>query len=125
MFELLEDIPAEKQDEVLAKLAKVIVERGLTTPAILGLESHKPLSFFGSTLMHMTSPFVNAIFSAEIPLLSLSPFIKFTAEDYRIFAFMLEKRENIEKLLCKIEQYDIEFSAKIKEQKSKKQEVKI
>ncbi len=124
MFELLEDIPAEKQDEVLAKLAKSIVERGLTTPAILFLDVHKPLSFFGSTCMHMTYPFVNALFSAEIPLLSLAPLMKFTAEDYRIFAFMLEKRENMEKLLCKIEQYDIEFSAKIKEQKSRKQEVK-
>ncbi|MBI5359083.1 MAG: hypothetical protein HZA48_00705 [Planctomycetes bacterium] len=125
MYELLEDIPAEKQDEVLAKLAKAIVERGLTTPAILALESHKPLSFFGSTFMHMTHPFVNALFSAQIPLLSLPPFVKFTAEDYRIFAFMLEKRENVEKLLCKIEQYDIEFSAKIGEQKNKKQEVEI
>lgn len=124
MFELLEDIPAEKQEEVLAKLAKVIVERGFTTPAILFLEANKPLSFFGSTLMHMTHPFVDAIFRDSMPLLSLQPFVKFTAEDYRIFAFMLEKRENVEKLLRKIEQYDVEFSAKIKEQKSKKQEVK-
>jgi hypothetical protein len=63
----------------------------MTVPAIFFLESMKPLSFVGSQAMHFFEPFVNAFFAVR---------------DYERFAVMMERRENLEALLVKIEDRD-------------------
>ncbi len=63
----------------------------MTVPAIFFLESMKPLSFVGSQAMHFFEPFVRALFSAP---------------EYDRFANMMERRENLESLLVKIETQD-------------------
>jgi hypothetical protein len=65
-----------------------VVRHRMTVPAIFFLESMKPLSFVGSQAMHFFQPFVSAFFSAR---------------DYDRFAMMMERRENLEALLVKIE----------------------
>ena len=60
-------------------------------PAIFFLESVKPLSFVGSQALHFFEPMVNAFFQVR---------------DYERFAVMMERRENLEALLVKIEARD-------------------
>ena len=63
----------------------------MTVPAILFLESVKPLSFVGSQALYFFEPIVRALF---------------TVPEYERFAVLLERRENIEVLLVKIEERD-------------------
>lgn len=88
---VLDDIPEEEQHDLLEKLAQWIVRRNLTTPAILFLETGKPLNFLGSQLLIAFSPFVRAFFKGE---------------KYHKLALILEKDENVELLLQLIEQSD-------------------
>jgi len=62
--------------------------RGLETPAILFLESVRPLSFVGSQAMVFLGPFAHAIF---------------TTRDYDRLASLLERRQNLEQLVRAIE----------------------
>jgi len=63
----------------------------MTVPAIFFLESMKPLSFVGSQAMHFFEPMVHAFFPVR---------------DYERFALLMERRENLEALLVKIEARD-------------------
>lgn len=86
---VLEDIPESEQRALLEKVATWIVRRGLTTPAILFLETGKPLNFLGSQLLIGFSPFIQAIFKGD---------------EYQKFALILEKDANVELLIELIEQ---------------------
>lgn len=86
---VLDDIPEDEQHALLEKLAQWIVRRNLTTPAVLFLETGKPLNFLGSQLLIAFSPFVQAFFKGE---------------KYHKIALILEKDENVELLLQLIEQ---------------------
>jgi hypothetical protein len=81
----------EEKQALIEKLARSVVSRRLTTPAILFLESVKPLSFVGNQV-----------------LLALDPIIKIfvTIENYGKVAALLEDRENIETLILKIEELE-------------------
>ena len=83
-------LPAE-EDAVLDKLAKKAVERGMSVPAILFLESVKPLNFIASQVMIFFEPVVQSVFNFQ---------------DYNTLRSALEKRESVEILLLKIEKYD-------------------
>lgn len=63
----------------------------MTVPAILFLESTKPLSFLGSQALYFFEPFIRAFF---------------TVPEYERFARLLERRETMEALLVKIEEKD-------------------
>lgn len=78
-------------DDLIDKLAKMIVERHLGVVAIVFLESVKPLTFLGSQLMVFFDPFVSVFFKPD---------------DYRRFYEMIEDRKNVEKLIEKIEEYE-------------------
>ena len=71
------------------RAAKWIVEKGLATPAVFLLEMHKPVAPFGSMMMLGAIPF-------------LGPFVGFGALER--FALMAEDRNNVERLICRIEQ---------------------
>lgn len=73
------------------RLAEFAVSRRMTVPAILFLESVKPLSFLGSQALYFFEPMVRALF---------------TVPEYERFAALMERRENIEVLLVKIEGKD-------------------
>ncbi|MCY4404071.1 MAG: hypothetical protein OXD54_16020 [Candidatus Poribacteria bacterium] len=85
---VLDDIPESEQQELLENLAHWIVRRSLTTPAILLIETGKPLNFLGSQLLLALSPFVQAFFKGD---------------KYHKLALILEKDENVELLLQLIE----------------------
>jgi hypothetical protein len=83
-------IPAE-EDAVLEKVAKKVVSWRMAVPAIMFLESVKPLNYIGAQTMVFFEPIVQTVFNFK---------------DYEIFRQALERRENIENLLQKIEKYD-------------------
>ena len=93
-MELLEDISLERQENLLKRLADKIIQMGMITPAIFFLEMNKPLNFIGSQLMLIFEPFAQLVFNYA---------------DYHTFVLMMEKRDNIEKLIRMIETRDIEL----------------
>jgi hypothetical protein len=84
-------VRSPEDEALLDKLAHLVVRHRMTVPAIFFLESMKPLSFVGSQAMHFFEPLVHAF----LPL-----------RDYERFALMMERRENLEALLVKIEARD-------------------
>ncbi len=89
----VEDNPAltEREEEIMTKLATKVVEWKMTVPAILFLESVKPLNFIGAQMMIFFEPFVQTLFNLR---------------DYDTFREMMERRENVERMLLKIEEID-------------------
>jgi hypothetical protein len=91
-----------QQEEILLKIARKVIHWKMSVPAILFLESVKPLNYVGSQMMAFFEPFVETLFSWK---------------DYDEFRKMMEERETIERLLQKIEQLDAEAQNKEKESK--------
>ena len=84
------DNPFDEEEVALAgRLAGFVVERRLTTPALMLLESGRPLNFVGSQLLAFFSPFVTLVFSPT---------------EYDRFVRLLEKRRGIDLLIEAIEQ---------------------
>jgi hypothetical protein len=82
-----------EDDRLLEKIAEATVRYRMTVPAILFLESVKPVSFIGSQALYFFEPMVRAVF---------------TVPDYERFAALMERRENLEALLVAVERRDEE-----------------
>ena len=89
----LDEIPEDEQQALLEKVAKQIVKRRLTVPAVMALEICKPLNFLGSQALIAFNPFVQSIFNSA---------------DYQKFALIIEKDANVESLIRLIEDLDRE-----------------
>lgn len=96
-----------QQEEILIKIARKVIHWKMAVPAILFLESVKPLNYLGSQMMAFFEPFVQTLFSWK---------------DYDEFRRMMEERQTVERLLQKIEQLDSEAQTK---EKTLKQERKM
>lgn len=81
----------EEEHAVLEKVARKVVDKGMTVPAILFLESVKPLNFIGAQALIFFEPIVQSVFNIR---------------DYDTFRSALEKRPSIEIIIQKIEAYD-------------------
>lgn len=90
---LIDDVPNEEQQAILEKVARGIVRRRLTVPAIFFFEICKPINFIGSQLLYSFSPFVQAFLEGN---------------EYKKFALIIERDENVEKLISLIEKYNQE-----------------
>jgi len=78
----------DAEDEALAeRLARFVVRRRMTAPALLVLETGRPFNFIGSQFLVFLYPFVTLIFSAA---------------EFERFILFLEKRPSIEFLVDKI-----------------------
>jgi len=107
-----EEALSEKEQQILFKLADFIVRKGMTVPAILTLETVKPLNYIGSQAMVFLEPFVQAVIR--------------DVSGYNTFRRMMEKRENVERLLQKVEELDaIQFQKEKEIKKKYKAERKI
>lgn len=73
----------------MQSIAREIVQRQLTVPAIIFLESIKPLSFLGNQLLIFANPVVSLVVRTG---------------NYYKFVRMIEDRENLEKLTVAIEE---------------------
>ncbi len=92
----------EAEEAVLDKLAEKVVQRHMAMPAILFLESVKPLNYIGSQAMVFFEPIVQSVFNFR---------------DYDTLRSALEKRQTIEILLLRIEKYDAELLSREKRMK--------
>lgn len=93
----------EDYDRLCRKIARKVVERDLTVPAIMFLESIKPVSFLGSQMLVFANPVISLIVQ--------------TGEYYR-FVRMIEDRENIERLTVAIEEENAE-ARKVRQQEKR------
>ncbi|HET9952047.1 MAG TPA: hypothetical protein VFS09_09660 [Candidatus Eisenbacteria bacterium] len=81
----------------------------MTVPAILLLESVKPLSFLGSQALLFFEPMVRAFFSVP---------------DYDRVAALLERRDSLEALMVRIEAKDEQVRNDEREAKSRRREAR-
>lgn len=80
---------AEEQSRLVDQLAGRVVERRLETAATLFLEMHKPIAFLGGQALYAAAPILGTLFGYE--------------HMQRLAAFM-ERPENVEELLLRIEE---------------------
>jgi len=95
----LGEVSPERAKELLAKIANQVVKRKLSVPAIMFIESVKPLSFVGSQVLIFMQPIVQAFFNRK---------------EYDEFAVLMEDRDNVELLLQEIERQEAEWQAREK-----------
>ena len=87
---------AESDFGLLTDLARMVVRRRLSVPAIFFLETVKPLNYVGSQAMVFFAPFVQALFATP---------------NYDRYAELLEQRSTLELLLQMIEGYESELAS--------------
>jgi hypothetical protein len=102
-----EDGPLPEQREIMDRFATKVVEWRMTAPAILFLESAKPLSFLGNQALIFFQPIVQSIFNFRT---------------YDEFIEILEDRQNIEYLLVKMEELESERTKKEREERNRRRE---
>jgi hypothetical protein len=95
--------------EAMDRFARRIVDWRMTAPAILFLESAKPLSFLGNQALIFFQPIVQSIFNFKT---------------YDEITDILEDRENLEYLLCKIEALEAEHVKEEKEERRRRREAR-
>ncbi|GIV15815.1 MAG: hypothetical protein KatS3mg022_1250 [Armatimonadota bacterium] len=88
-----DELSDEERDAILERIAQGVVRRGMAAPAVLFLELNKPLSFVASQSLIVLTPF-------------LAPFVGI--ENVHRYSRLLEKRENVERLIERIEQLEYE-----------------
>lgn len=116
-----EDELAVEERELLRKIAQKVVDMRMTVPAILFLESVKPLNYIGSQVMVFFEPFVGALFRFRTMNMS-----GLQLNEYDLFRRMMEKRDNVERLLQKIEELDaVQFEKEREIKKKYKAEKKV
>ena len=99
----------EADAALLDRVAEAVVRHRMTVPAILLLESVKPLSFLGSQSLYFFEPMVRAFFSVP---------------DYDRVAALLERRESVEWLLVRIEAKDDEARRNERDEKARRREAR-
>jgi positive regulator of sigma E activity len=82
------ELTDEEAEQLIEKAVSEIQKRKLITPAILFLEMHKPLGYIGSQAAIAFSPFI-------------VPFVGF--DFVNNYSRLFSKRENIEKLIVRLE----------------------
>lgn len=84
----------EEEKALIEKLSKFVVKKHMSIPAVMFLESVKPLNYVGSSILTFFKPTMGAILS------------KFEYENLRV---LLEKRCSIELLIKSIENNENSF----------------
>jgi len=100
------ELSPERADYLIDKLANWIISHKLETPAILLLESVRPLSFIGSQMWLMYG----------VPLLGMVVDERESSE----YGLLFEDRENLEALIRKIETRAREADKRKKEREESK-----
>jgi len=109
---LKEDLKGDFKDDeaILDVVATRITRRGLGVPAIFFLESSKPLSFLGSQVLVFFEPFVKTFFEVK---------------NYERFCLLVEERENVEKLIQKIEDCEEKLREEKRQLKEERKREKV
>ena len=81
----------KKEQAVVEKVCNEIVKRHVTLPAIVMLETFRPLNYLGSQVMHFFHPIISSIL---------------TIDGYSDFTTLLEKRESVDYIINKLKSID-------------------
>jgi hypothetical protein len=104
------EVTPEDEDKIIRKIAEKIHQYGLDIPAVLMIETIKPLSFIGTQMGHFF----------------VSPLLPVLGEDIGLsgekFLQVFEKRENVEKLIKAVKELTQEEEEKKKAEKAKMEE---
>jgi len=110
---VFEDELTDRQKALIVKLVDWTVRKRMTTPAILFLESVRPLNYVGSQVMVFFAPIVNVVFNMP---------------EWDELRDVLERRESIAYVLDQIEEKEAEYltaeSIRKQEAKARKKEAK-
>ncbi|HPR17446.1 MAG TPA: hypothetical protein PLD62_04295 [Candidatus Cloacimonadota bacterium] len=87
------EVDDERAVELIEKVSQFIVKKRMAAPAILAIESLRPLSRIGSQVLYFIAPFAELIFNPK---------------EYQEFALILEKQENVSLLINRIDELDVE-----------------
>lgn len=114
LLESLAGLPPEREKEIIEKLARRIVDSGLGTMAVMTLQSIAPLSFAGTQVgLVVGSPMLMAL-----DLLGVKVY-----EYAGLFAESTRSRENVERLIHRIEELmEVEEEAQKKAREARKNE---
>lgn len=107
------EISEERAVELIEKISTFIAKKRMAAPAIMTIESLRPLARIGSQLMHFLAPFAEVIFNAK---------------EYQEFAVLLENEEYVRLLIKRIDDIDVEMyrdERKEKKLKSKRRKNKL
>ena len=85
--------PNEKQIQVLDRVCREVVKRQLAMPAILLLETFRPLNYIGSQVMHFFQPIISAVL---------------TVDGYTDFTELLEQRGSVDYFCECIREIEVE-----------------
>lgn len=91
------EITEARRNQLIEAIAQKVGQYGMITPAIFFLEMNKPLSYIGSQAMHFFSPIVSVLFTS-----------------FEEYAYFFEDRQNIERLISRLEEVSAELDAKAK-----------
>ena len=89
--------PEAEQLEAVDWFCREVARRHLTTPALIALETSRPLNFLASQALHFAAPAVWAVARQQ------------THEGYLAFASFLERRGSIDHLARRIEHFEALF----------------
>jgi hypothetical protein len=95
--------PSERERELIDKFAQRICRHGLALPAILFLETARPLNFIGAQTMVFFEPIVRGIFDWP---------------SYDAFAKMLERRGSVEAIIAAIEAIEADQQRRVNKWKA-------
>ena len=109
MKDRTEERPLPEHKEVMDRFARKILDWRMTAPAILFLESAKPLSFLGNQALVFFQPMVQAIFNFKT---------------YDEVVEILEDRDNLEYLLSELERLEAERTKAEREERKRRREEK-
>ena len=79
---------AQRRQQLMDAFVQQVARLGMTTPAILFLEMHKPVAFLGAQMLWVTQPFLS---------------LGFSNADLHDFALLIEDRGNVEELIDRLE----------------------
>lgn len=99
---MIVEISHERSVELIEKISNFIVKRKMAAPAIMTIESLRPLARIGSQLLYFIAPFAEIIFNPK---------------EYQEFAILLEKEENVKLLLTRIDELDVDMYREERKQK--------
>ena len=105
-WNLWDDLPPDEEDELIEKLAQNIVKRKMGLLAQLTLETISPISKMG----------------ADLGMTLLGPYLEFFGVE-KVTA-LFRKRENLTRLLDRIDELEMEKTRKREEAKRKKRKEK-
>jgi hypothetical protein len=87
--------PSEAQRAIIEKLCREVVRRRMTTPALLMLETGRPLNYVSAQLLHFFQPMLSFLANAA---------------EYQAFTEFLEQRGSIDYIVARLETLNEEAS---------------